>query len=238
MKNTFLMIFAVFTVIVFGSCKGKSDSIQEKANFDKDSSYALGLNIGSGLKDGLDTDKINPDINEFMKGMKDGILGKEPRFSLDEARAKIENAFTDLTEKRNEVAIQKENEFLAENAKKPGVKITQSGLQYEVLVEGNGPKPKEDSVVKVQYEGKLLDGKVFDSSYERQEPIMFSLKDVIPGWSEGLQLMNVGSKYRLYIPSEIGYGVGYGPIPAFSTLIFTVELFGIATKEEYEAQFK
>ncbi|GBU26763.1 peptidylprolyl isomerase [Treponema sp. R8-4-B8] len=238
MKNTFLMIFAIFTIIFFGSCKGNSSSSQDKPNFDKDASYALGLNIGSGLRDGLKSDNVNPDFNELMKGMKDGLLGKEPRFALEAAREKIEAAFNALTEVKKEEAIQKETNFLAENAKKPGIQITQSGMQYEVVVEGSGPKPLENSIVKVHYEGKLIDGTVFDNSRDRQEPVIFPLNEVITGWSEGLQLMNVGSTYILYIPSEIGYGPqDYGPIPAYSTLIFTVELIGIVSREEYEAQF-
>jgi len=238
MKNTFLMIFAIFTITSFWGCKGTSGSSQDKANFDKDASYALGLNIGSGLRDGLKGDNVNPDFNELLKGMKDGLLGKDPRFSLDEARAKIEAAFKVLTEGIKEEAIQKEITFLAENAKKPGIQITPSGMQYEVLVQGSGPKPSEDSIVKVHYEGKLIDGTVFDNSYDGDDPVIFPLNEVITGWSEGLQLMNAGSKYILYIPSEIGYGSqDYGPIPAYSTLIFTVEFIGIASKEEYEAQF-
>jgi len=238
MKNTSLIIFAIFIVTFFWGCKGGSSSVQDKANFDKDASYALGLNIGSGLRDGLKNDNVSPDLNELMKGIKDGLLGKEPRFSLDEAREKIEAAFNAVTQGKKEEAIQKEIDFLAENAKKPGIKITQSGMQYEVLVEGNGPKPSKDSIVKVHYEGKLIDGTVFDSTYERKEPIIFPLNEVISGWSEGLQLMNVGSKYILYIPSEIGYGSSdYGPIPAYSTLIFTVEFIDIVSRKEYEAQF-
>jgi len=240
MKNASLMIFAIFTVTFFWGCKGGSDSSQDKANFDKDASYALGLNIGTGLKDGLKNDNVNPDINELMKGIRDGMSGKESRFSLDEAREKIETAFNALTQGKKEEAIQKEIDFLAENAKKPGIKITPSGMQYEVLVEGNGPKPSKDSVVKVHYEGKLIDGTVFDNSYSGEgNPVIFPLNEVITGWSEGLQLMNVGGKYRLYIPSEIGYGSqDYGPIPAYSTLIFTVEFIGIVSREEFEAQFK
>jgi len=238
MKNTFLMIFAIFTLTFIWGCKDSSGSSQNKANFDKDASYALGLNIGTGLKDGLKNDNVNPNINELLKGIRDGMSGKEPRFSLDEAREKIETAFNTLTQGKKEEAIQKEIDFLAENAKKPGIKITPSGMQYEVLVEGNGPKPSEDSIVKVHYEGKLADGTVFDNSYDRQEPVIFPLNEVITGWSEGLQLMNVGGKYRLYIPSEIGYGSqDYGPIPAYSTLIFTVEFIGIVSREEFEAQF-
>jgi len=239
MKNTFIIIFVIFTVTFLGGCKGKTDSAQDKVNFDKDASYALGLNIGSGLKDGMKNDNITPDFNELLKGLKDGLFGKEPRFSLDEARDKIETAFNTVTQGKNEKAMQKEIDFLAENAKKPGIQITQSGMQYEVLVQGNGPKPSNDSIVKVHYEGKLIDGTVFDSSYgDEGDPVIFPLNEVISGWSEGLQLMNVGSKYILYIPSEIGYGSqDYGPIPAYSTLIFTVEFIGIVSREEYEAQF-
>jgi len=238
MKNIFIIIFAVFTAAIFWGCKGSSDSFQDKANFDKDASYALGLNIGSGLRDGLIRDNISPDFNEFIKGMKDGMLGKDPRFPLEEARKKIETSFKTITDEKNAEAKQKGIDFLAENAKKPGIHITQSGMQYEILVEGTGPKPSADSIVKVHYEGRLIDDTIFDNSYERQEPAIFPLSDVIPGWSEGLQLMNVGSKYKLYIPSEIGYGsYDYGPIPAYSTLIFTVELIGIVSEKEYEALY-
>jgi len=241
MKNTFLVIFAVITVAFFLACKGSSSSAEDKKNFDKDASYALGLNIGAGLKDGLKGDNVYPDINEFMKGMRDGMLGKEPRFSLDDAREKIEAAFNAVTQElyeenqqRNEENRQKGIDFLAENLKKPGVIRTESGLQYEVLVEGNGPKPTEDSILRVHYEGRLIDGTLFDDSYERQEAAVFSPSDVIDGWAEGLLLMNVGSKYKLYIPSEIGYGsMDYGPIPAYSTLIFITELIEIISDYGY-----
>ncbi|MBQ4018492.1 MAG: FKBP-type peptidyl-prolyl cis-trans isomerase, partial [Paludibacteraceae bacterium] len=119
--------------------------------------------------------------------------------------------------------------FLQENALREEVKVTDSGLQYEVLVQGKGPKPTAESTVKVHYEGTLIDGTVFDSSYQRGEPIEFPLSGVIKGWTEGLQLMPVGSKYKLYIPYELGYGErGAGQsIPPYSALIFTVELLEI-----------
>jgi FKBP-type peptidyl-prolyl cis-trans isomerase len=235
MRNIFLTIFTVFTVTVLLSCKFTAGAgiSKDKPNFDKNSSYALGLNVGSGLRDGLNADNVNPDFNEFMKGMKDGILGKTPRFPLEEAREMIGNAFDTLTEQKNEEGKQKEIEFLAENAKKPNVKITNSGLQYEVIVEGKGKKPTENDTVKVHYEGRLIDDTLFDNSFERQEPIIFALTDVISGWSEGLQLMTEGSKYKLYIPYELGYGAfGYGPIPPYSTLIFTVELIEVVSDKQ------
>jgi FKBP-type peptidyl-prolyl cis-trans isomerase len=119
--------------------------------------------------------------------------------------------------------------FLEENAKKEGIISTASGLQYEVLREGTGPKPGAVSTVEVHYEGRLTNGKVFDSSYQRNETISFPLNRVIPGWTEGLQLMPTGSKYRLYIPSELGYGArgAGGDIPPHATLIFDVELISI-----------
>lgn len=119
--------------------------------------------------------------------------------------------------------------FLEENAKKEGVQTTASGLQYEVLRPGTGPQPGAVSTVEVHYEGRLIDGKVFDSSYQRKQTISFPLNRVIPGWTEGLQLMPTGSKYRLYIPSELGYGArgAGGDIPPHAALIFDVELISI-----------
>jgi len=230
MKNLFILILAVVTAAFFGTCKGNAGPFQGEVNFDKNTSYALGLVQGARLRDGMTASSMNPDVEEFMQGMKDGIMGKDPRFSMDEAMEKINAAFDELTEKQTSETKQKGVDFLAENAKKQGIRITQSGLQYEVLVEGKGPKPTENSVVKVHYEGRFIDGTLFDNSYERQEPAVFPLNEVIPGWTEGLQLMSVGSKYRLYIPWEIGYGpYDAGPIPAYSTLIFTVELLEIVS---------
>ncbi|NRB70265.1 MAG: FKBP-type peptidyl-prolyl cis-trans isomerase, partial [Vibrio sp.] len=124
--------------------------------------------------------------------------------------------------------------FLEENAKKDGVKVTESGLQYEVIEAGEGDSPSEDDIVEVHYEGTLVNGEVFDSSYERGEPTVFPLNRVIPGWTEGLQLMKEGAKYRFVIPAELAYGdreVG-GQIPPNSTLIFTVELLDVKDKPE------
>src|SRR3546814_5590579 len=120
--------------------------------------------------------------------------------------------------------------FLAANASKEGVTTTESGLQYQVLVEGKGPKPTAEDMVKVHYKGELLDGTQFDSSHERGEPAVFALQQVAPGWDEGVQLMPVGSKYKLWIPSELGYGetgTPGGPIPPTATLVFEVELIEI-----------
>ena len=134
-----------------------------------------------------------------------------------------------LMQNKEEDPMQAGKDFLAANAKKPGIQTTPSGLQYEVLRDGAGPRPGASSTVEVHYEGRLINGKVFDSSYQRNQTISFPLNRVIPGWTEGLQLMPAGAKYRLYIPSELGYGAaGAGAdIPPHSTLIFDVELIAI-----------
>ena len=238
------IVCAVFTAVIFTGCKGATEngSSAGKVNFDRDASYSLGLNIGVTLKDGMSADNITPNIDEFIKGMMDGLTGKKPRFELEEARGKIEQAFNSIEEINKTEAIKKENEFLAENAKKPGVIITSSGLQYELVTEGYGPKPTMEDLVVVHYEGKFIDGKFFDSSYTYGQPAEFDLNYIIQGWAEGLQLMSVGSKYKFYVPSELGYGeegmqdwnTGQQLIPPFATLLFEVELLEIKPKENEE----
>lgn len=184
----------------------------------------MGVSIGSEWK----ANNIIPDADEFIKGFKDAFGSGKTRFSAEEAGMKIQQAFMARQEKEAEGIKQIETDFLAENSKKPGITITGSGLQYEVIGEGSGSRPAASDTVRVNYEGKLISGEVFDSSYERGEPVEFPLDMVIPGWTEGIQLMSVGSKYRFYIPSELAYGPqGGGPIPPYSPLIFEVELLGI-----------
>ena len=226
MKHAFLVIFVMVCICALGcNGKGKTGAASPEETFGKDASYAMGMNVGSNLK----ADNLYPNVEEFAQGMKDILTDAKPRFTIEEAYQIFNEAFSAMAEKREMDSRQTENEFLAENSKKPGVNITGSGLQYEVIQEGSGAKPTAADTVRVHYEGSLVDGTVFDSSYSRGEPIEFSLAAVIPGWAEGLQLMNTGSTYRLYIPSDLGYGPqGAGPqIPPFSTLIFEVELLGI-----------
>jgi FKBP-type peptidyl-prolyl cis-trans isomerase len=194
---------------------------------DDDASYAFGMLLASDLRGtGL---MFNYD--SLFQGFKDYFEGKETRLTESDAGTIIQTAYTAAISARTEVLQQQETEFLLNNAKKDGVKVTTSGLQYEVIIEGTGPKPVETDAVRVHYEGTLVDGTVFDNSYIRGEPIEFSLDGVIRGWTEGLQLMSVGSTYRFYIPSNLGYGeYGNGStIPPYSALIFKVELLGIVT---------
>lgn len=196
-------------------------------------SYSLGIGIGYQLKD-MGGNKLV--IDDFAQAIKDVIAGKEPKISPSEAQ-KIVNAFLAEIEAENtkkaEAAGAEQKKageaFLAENAKKEGVKVLPSGLQYTVIKEGTGKKPKATDNVKCHYEGTLIDGTMFDSSIKRGEPAVFPLNGVIAGWTEGLQLMAEGAKYRFYIPYNLGYGArGAGAsIPPFSTLIFDVELIEV-----------
>jgi FKBP-type peptidyl-prolyl cis-trans isomerase len=190
-----------------------------------DVSYAFGVALGSDLKDtGF---KFN--YNNFLEGFKASMEGKEMRLTVDEAMEMIQAAFSEMQEAQAAENRLKGEAFLADNAKRPGVVTTASGLQYEVGTEGGGMKPVESDTVRVHYEGSLIDGTVFDSSRERGEAVEFPLDGVIPGWTEGIQLMSVGSNYKLYLPSELGYGeYGAGDIiPPGAVLIFDVELLEI-----------
>ncbi len=195
-------------------------------------SYIVGENMAHQLKnDGLalDTDAVALAINDVM-------AGNPSRMSDEEKRSTVELVQKESQEKQMAVQAQQSAKnkaegaaYLAENAKKEGVITTDSGLQYKELIAGNGAKPSKSDRVKVHYKGTLIDGTVFDSSYNRGEPIVFPVTGVIAGWVEGLQLMNVGSKFELAIPSNLAYGAnGSGPvIGADATLIFDVELLGI-----------
>jgi len=230
MKKKNLLILAVLlTAAVFGACKNENTgNFSGEENFDRDASYALGMNLGVNLRESMIADGITPNYQEFIKGMTDGISGMETRFDIDEAIYLIDTAFNALSEKINAPLIQQENEFLAQNAVRPGVIITSSGLQYEVITESNGPKPSLYDMIQIHYEGRLADGSLFDSTYEYGMPAEFSISEIFSGWAEGLQLMTVGSTYRFFIPSDIAFGsTGNGPIPPYATLVFTVELLEI-----------
>ncbi len=199
-------------------------------------SYALGLSMGNNFRSS-GIEKIN--VKDFADGVAAVFEGAKPKMSYDEAKAEIQKFFQALDAKQQAAAAEmaKVNEeagraFLAENAKRPEIVTTASGLQYEVLAEGAGASPTATDQVVVHYTGKLIDGTVFDSSVERGEPATFGVTQVIPGWVEALQLMKPGAKWRVYIPSNLAYGPqgAGGAIGPNATLIFDVELLSIVGK--------
>ena len=196
-------------------------------------SYALGLGIGQQLSQ-MGAHDLN--IDDFAQAIKDVIAGKELKIQHRDAQQIVQEYFQKQEEKMNAQRAEagkahKEagEKYLAENAKKAGVVTTASGLKYQVLKEGNGKKPSAKDTVKCHYEGFLIDGTVFDSSVQRGEPATFPLQQVIAGWTEGLQLMQEGAKYRFFIPYRLAYGEGGAGamIPPFATLIFDVELIEV-----------
>lgn len=201
-------------------------------------SYAIGHSMGMDAKDsGID----GLDPRALAMGMSDALAGRDLRLADEELQKAFEFVQDRAREKRNalnDATAQAGRDFLAENGKREGVVTTESGLQYEVLVKTDGRQPTPRDTVQVHYTGSLVDGTVFDSSIERGEPVAFPVVAVVPGWVEALQLMHVGEKYKLYIPSELGYGAqSPSPmIPANSTLIFEVELLDIVgTAEEMQS---
>lgn len=196
-------------------------------------SYALGIGIGSQLA-GMGAKGLN--IDDFAQAVKDVISGTPLKVNNAEAQSLVQAFFQEQEEKQRaaaaeagKVAKADGESFLAENAKKEGVVVLPSGLQYQVLKEGNGKKPSATDQVKCHYEGTLIDGTIFDSSYQRNEPATFGLNQVIAGWTEGVQLMSEGAKYRFFIPYNLAYGErGAGAqIPPFAALVFDVELIKV-----------
>ena len=189
-------------------------------------SYALGLSMGQNLM-GSGVEKLN--YQDLAQGIEDVLTHQQPKISYQEAQQVLNQFFQELEAKVAGAAKAEGEKFLAENAKREGVKVTASGLQYEILEPSLGQKPKATDTVRVHYEGTLIDGTVFDSSYRRGESITFPLNGVIAGWTEGLQLMSIGSKYKFFIPYQLAYGErGAGQsIPPYAALIFKVELLGI-----------
>ena len=225
-------------VLSLSACK--SETTEETAAATEEAAAEAGAPIIPGIE-GLPTDRdqvsymIGLDIGNSMKVIKDDLDGKDAKLT-DEQMKTIQEAFTVRLQERQAAeqaakaaAAKAEGEaFLASNKDKPGVQVTESGLQYRVERAGNGDSPSAADVVRVHYKGTLLDGEVFDSSYDRGEPAEFGLNQVIPGWSEGVQLMKVGSKYTFWIPAGLAYGeAGGGPIPGNAMLTFEVELLEI-----------
>lgn len=225
--KTKLSILILAVAAMFSACNEGTVS-SAKVETETDSlSYALGMLIGTDLKQSFD--EIN--YTTFAKAMQD-VKNENDSAVFADARAAnmfMQNYMRNLQTKKAQENLEEGKAFLEENAKKPEVQVTESGLQYEVLTEGDGEKPTAESTVKVHYHGTTLDGKVFDSSVERGKPYTTPLNGVIRGWTEGLQLMPVGSKYKFYIPSDLAYGPrgSQGAIEPNATLIFEVELLEI-----------
>jgi len=190
-------------------------------------SYCVGMSIAGSLMQ-QDLDGIAPEL--VAEAIADAFAGKEPKYTPEMANTIIQNYLQNAGEAKFAQNKAAGEAFLHENKSKAGIQTTDSGLQYEILTPGSGPKPAATDTVSVHYHGTLIDGTVFDSSVERGQPATFGVHQVIPGWTEALQLMPVGSKYRLYIPQELSYGANPhpgGPIKPFSALIFDVELLEI-----------
>ncbi len=197
-------------------------------------SYALGLGIGQqlkqmGLKDALVIDDFAQSIVDVLQDNDLKVKNSEAQQIVNQFFAEQEKQMKAVQAEAGKKALEEGRVFLQNNMNRPGVITTKSGLQYEVLVEGNGKKPKATDQVRCHYEGTLIDGTVFDSSYKRNEPAVFGLNQVIAGWTEGVQLMSEGAKYRFYIPYLLAYGESGagGMIPPYATLIFDVELIEV-----------
>lgn len=239
--NRSLIPLAVAASLLLAGCEQKAaDQPAGGQALDTDAakiSYIMGVNIGSQMK----ADQFQLDSGAFLRGVEDMMAGKPPQLSDEEANAVVKSyqekrqAAHEEEHKKAAAANQEEGQkYLAENAKREGVTVLPSGLQYRVVTKGDGKAPVATDTVEVHYRGTLIDGTEFDSSYKRGEPVTFPVKGVIPGWVEALQLMPVGSKWEVYIPSELAYGPGGagGQIGPNSTLKFEVELLSIEPTQE------
>jgi FKBP-type peptidyl-prolyl cis-trans isomerase len=222
MKKNLIPLFLGLLVMA-ASCKQGGATGDAVDSLDQDTSYAFGMLMARQF--GLPG--VNFDYDALMEGYK-AQLQEKTKFTMEEARAKIEPVFMAALDREVQRYREIEDRFLTENKGKPGILVTPSGLQYEVLDQGTGEKPGPLSTVRVHYRGTLTDGTLFDSSYDRGEPAEFPLQGVIPGWTEGIQLMNEGASYRFFIPSSLAYGdQQVENIPPYSTLVFEVELLSI-----------
>lgn len=213
-----LLTFAAITISVAmfaQNLKNNMDSV----------SYSLGVLFAQNFKNG---EKLNIDANAMAKGFQDAVAGTET-IKVEQANQLFSQFMANQNKSKYTATLEKGAKFLEENGKRPGVKTTASGLQYEVMKEGTGAMPKATDKVTTHYHGTLLDGKVFDSSVNRGQPIDFPCNGVIQGWQEALQLMKVGSKWKLFVPYNLAYGErgAGGDIGPYETLIFEVELLKI-----------
>lgn len=229
MKIKHWILLSLSAAIILSSC-GQTNTKNVKLNTEMDTlSYAIGADFGSNLKN-FNLNDINYDA--FVNGLKDRIDENELKLAEEEIRPFIQAYITKIREEQAQNNLEEGRAFLEENKTKEGVVTTESGLQYEVLEEGTGKSPEQTDIVRCHYHGTLIDGTVFDSSVERGDTAEFALNRVIPGWTEGLQLMKEGAKYKFYIPSELGYGQrAPRGIEPNAVLIFEVELFEVKSPE-------
>ncbi len=231
--KSFLLFFAVVSFIATSCQNGGTGKVSLKTDIDS-TSYALGVLIAQQNKQSLESvpggDQINIDL--LAAGFRQVLKGDSTEMSAEEANEMVSGFFQKMSEKVAQENLEEGNAFLEKNKAREGVTTTESGLQYEIIKEGTGPKPVDEDVVKVHYHGTLMDGKVFDSSVDRGEPAQFPVGGVIPGWVEALKLMPVGSKWKIYLPANLGYGErgAGGDIEPNSALIFEVELLEIVPK--------
>ena len=226
-----LMLVGVMTIDAKPRKRNKKEAKIEQSvvltNSTDSAAYCLGVVLGADLQNMVKNfpgDSINPHL--LMQAMQKAFLGDSTAISLTDGQNYLRTYTQAVQEAEAAKRKQEQTTFLAENAKRPEVVSLPSGLQYEVIIPADGPKPTENSTVTVHYEGRLTDGTKFDSSYDRKEPATFQLTRVIKGWTEGVQLMSAGAKYKFYVPYTLGYGErgAGGKIPPYSTLIFTIEL--------------
>ncbi|AXQ31216.1 FKBP-type peptidyl-prolyl cis-trans isomerase [Solimonas sp. K1W22B-7] len=245
MQKKMLVLAAVAASSLFVACAKKEGATAEGATAAAGElttdAQKFGYSIGVDLGKSLAPVKADVDVESLKAGLDDAVSGKTPKLD-DKQREEVKMTVAKKLQEKQVAEREKQagkaktdgEKFLAENGKKAGVKTTASGLQYEVLTEGKGAHPKASDTVTVHYKGTLLNGEEFDSSYSRNQPVTFPLGNVIPGWTEGVQLMTPGSKYKFYIPSALGYGergagVKIGPN---ETLVFEVELLSVGEEKK------
>lgn len=230
-------IIVFCALIVFSTSTVLAETLKTK---EEKLGYSIGLNLSSEIQGIIKEANLNKKM--ILKGFEDGLLGNDPSITPEEFRKVMTELQTELREKQaklqekrmkrqkelGKINMEEGKKFLAKNAKRNGVKTTASGLQYEIIKAGTGPSPKATDEVETHYRGTLIDGTEFDSSYKRGKPTSFPLNRVIPGWTEALQLMKVGGKWKIFVPSDLAYGAN-GPrqIGPHSTLIFEIELLDI-----------
>lgn len=234
MKTVKILTICTLCAVLFASCGKKSEALPGVTKAEVDSvSYAVGLSFGSMLKS-ANMKGIN--YTMVMKAMQDVVDGKELKFDEQKSGMIIQNYMMKAEQANAKLKEQEQADFMAKNKTQEGVQVAESGLQYKIENPGNDVKPMPEDTVEVNYKGALLDGTVFDSSYDRNESVKFPLNGVIKGWTEGLQLLGEGGKATLWIPYELGYGPRQmsANLPGYSTLVFDVELIKVIKAKPVE----